>query len=159
MLVHLAGLTLQVGSPVASRNESSCAIVIGEVDERNDCCGDRCPTAVEHRRGICMKQLFAEGRLRASIRHLITVVRPSENCGHDVRKIGAVERGVDNAVFEISKAAAEGNFEGGNVVYDLSTDGVGYSTSGGYVDDIVDQLEEFKAQIVDGTITVPTEPS
>ena len=66
---------------------------------------------------------------------------------------------VDNAVFEITSAANSGEFTPGNVVYDLATDGVGYSTSGGYVDDIVDQLEEFKAQIVDGTITVPTEPA
>ena len=29
--------------------------------------------------------------------------------------------------------------------FDLSVDGVGYSTSGGFVDDIVPQLEEFKA--------------
>lgn len=66
---------------------------------------------------------------------------------------------VDNAVFEITAAANAGAFTPGNVVYDLSTDGVGYATSGGNIDDIVDQLEEFKAQIVDGTITVPTEPS
>ncbi|MGB3735895.1 MAG: BMP family ABC transporter substrate-binding protein [Ilumatobacter sp.] len=66
---------------------------------------------------------------------------------------------VDNAVFEITEAAANGEFDGGNVVYDLSVDGVGYSTSGGFVDAYVDQLEELKAQIIDGTITVPTEPS
>jgi basic membrane protein A len=34
---------------------------------------------------------------------------------------------------------------------------VGYSTSGGFVDDIVDQLEDFKAQIIAGDIVVPTE--
>jgi basic membrane protein A len=66
---------------------------------------------------------------------------------------------VDSAVFEITEAASNGEFEAGNVIYDLSVDGVGYSTSGGFVDAYVDQLEEFKAQIIDGTITVPTEPS
>jgi basic membrane protein A len=65
---------------------------------------------------------------------------------------------VDNAVFEIIKAHINGTFEAGNTVYDLSTDGVGYSTSGGYVDDIADQLDDFKKQIVDGDIVVPTEP-
>jgi len=40
----------------------------------------------------------------------------------------------------------------------LSVDGVGYSTTGGYVDDIVDQLDAYKAQIVSGEITVPTAP-
>ncbi|MEZ5281355.1 MAG: BMP family ABC transporter substrate-binding protein [Acidimicrobiales bacterium] len=65
---------------------------------------------------------------------------------------------VDNAVFEITKAHEDGMFAAGNVVYDLSVDGVGYSTSGGFVDDIVDQLEDYKAQIVAGDIVVPTAP-
>ncbi len=65
---------------------------------------------------------------------------------------------VDNAVFEITNTQAKGEFAAGNTVYDLSTDGVGYSTTGGFVDDIVDQLEDFKAQIVAGDIVVPTEP-
>jgi len=65
---------------------------------------------------------------------------------------------VDNAVYEITTSHANGDFTAGNVVYDLSTDGVGYSTSGGYIDDITDQLEEFKAQIVSGDIVVPTAP-
>ena len=42
--------------------------------------------------------------------------------------------------------------------YDLSVDGVGYSTCGGQIDDIVDQLDDFKQQIIDGEITVPTTP-
>ena len=57
---------------------------------------------------------------------------------------------VDNAVFEVTKSHVDGMFAAGNVVYDLSTDGVGYSTSGGFVDDIADQIEAFKAQIVSG---------
>ena len=44
-------------------------------------------------------------------------------------------------------------------VYDLAVDGVGYSTTGGYVDDIVDQLEDFKGQIASGAITVTTDPT
>jgi basic membrane protein A and related proteins len=65
---------------------------------------------------------------------------------------------VDTAVFEIINTQAKGEFAAGNVVYDLSLDGVGYSTTGGFIDDIVDQLEEFKAQIVAGDIVVPTTP-
>ena len=42
--------------------------------------------------------------------------------------------------------------------YDLSTDGVGYSTTGGFIDDIVPELEAFKEQIVAGEIVVPTAP-
>ncbi len=65
---------------------------------------------------------------------------------------------VDVAVFQIIHAQAAGEFAAGNTVYDLSVDGVGYSTTGGFVDDIVDQLEDFKAQIIAGDIVVPTEP-
>ena len=42
--------------------------------------------------------------------------------------------------------------------YDLAVDGVGYSTSGGFVDDITDDLDEYKQQIIDGEIEVPTTP-
>ena len=65
---------------------------------------------------------------------------------------------VDVAVFEITSAQAAGTFAPGNTVYDLSVDGVGYSTTGGFVDDIVDQLEDFKAQIIAGDIVVPSVP-
>jgi basic membrane protein A and related proteins len=66
---------------------------------------------------------------------------------------------VDVAVFNITKDQVDGTFPGGqNIVYDLSVDGVGYSTSGGFIDDITDQLEEFKTGIVSGDIVVPTEP-
>ena len=65
---------------------------------------------------------------------------------------------VDVAVFETMKAACEGDTEGGIKVFDLSNDGVGYATSGGYVDDIASQLDEIKAKIVAGEIEVPTAP-
>jgi basic membrane protein A len=66
---------------------------------------------------------------------------------------------VDVAVFEVLKAQAEGNFIAGPQVYDLSVDGVGYSTTGGFVDDIVGDLDAFKAQIVSGAIEVATDPT
>ena len=65
---------------------------------------------------------------------------------------------VDNAVFAVVQAQEDGSFSPGNIVYDLSVDGVGYSTSGGFIDDIVDELDAFKKQIVDGDIVVPTVP-
>ncbi len=64
---------------------------------------------------------------------------------------------VDTAVFEIIKAHLDGDFGPGETRYDLSVDGVGYSVSGGYIDDIVTTLEEYKAQIIAGDIVVPTE--
>ena len=65
---------------------------------------------------------------------------------------------VDTSVFEIISAQQDGSFAAGNTVYDLSVDGVGYSVSGGFIDDIVPELEEWKAKIVSGEIEVPTEP-
>ncbi|WP_299050887.1 BMP family ABC transporter substrate-binding protein [uncultured Nocardioides sp.] len=67
-------------------------------------------------------------------------------------------KNVNVAVYEWLTAAAEGDTPTGTTRYDLAADGVGYSTSGGQVDDIEDQLEDFKQQIVDGEIEVPTTP-
>jgi basic membrane protein A len=44
-------------------------------------------------------------------------------------------------------------------VFDLSVDGVGYSRSGGFVDDIAAQLDDFKQQIVSGAIIVSRDPA
>ena len=66
---------------------------------------------------------------------------------------------VDVAVYEVIKSHLDGDFSAGEVRYDLSVDGVGYSTSGGFVDDIEDELEDFKAQIISGDIVVPTDPA
>ena len=66
---------------------------------------------------------------------------------------------VDSAIFEMVKSVIDGNVTAGPTVYDLSVDGVGYSTSGGFIDDIVGQLEDFRAQIISGAIVVPKEPS
>ncbi|HEY0521086.1 MAG TPA: BMP family ABC transporter substrate-binding protein [Ilumatobacteraceae bacterium] len=66
---------------------------------------------------------------------------------------------VDVAVFEIVKAAMDGNVKGGPTRYDLSVNGVGYATSGGFIDDIKDKLEAYKADIISGKIVVPTDPT
>lgn len=65
-------------------------------------------------------------------------------------------KNIDVAVDEYLTAVAGGEAPVGVTRYDLSVDGVGYSTSGGQVDDIVDQLDDYKQQIIDGDITVPT---
>ena len=71
----------------------------------------------------------------------------------------SMEKKVNVAVFETIKAFVEGDFPGGTVtVFDLESGGIDYSKSGGFVDDIADQLDELKQQIIDGDITVPTEP-
>lgn len=65
---------------------------------------------------------------------------------------------VDTAVYETTKAFVEGDFSGGTRAFGLADDGVGYSTSGGHLDDIADQLEELKQQIIDGEIEVLEAP-
>jgi basic membrane protein A len=65
---------------------------------------------------------------------------------------------VDVAVFQTIKAVADGDTKGGIFVFDLKVDGVGYATSGGFVDDIKDKLDAYKADIVSGKIVVPTKP-
>jgi basic membrane protein A and related proteins len=65
-------------------------------------------------------------------------------------------KNVNVAVFEYLTEVNDGNFPAGVNRYDLSVDGVGYSTSGGFIDDITGDLDEYKQQIIDGEITVPT---
>jgi len=66
---------------------------------------------------------------------------------------------VDVGVFEYLTEVNDGTFPSGEVTYDLESDGVGYSTSGDMLSqETIDQLEDFKQQIIDGEITVPTEP-
>ena len=66
---------------------------------------------------------------------------------------------VDVAVFEILQAQQEGTFSEGTIVYDLSVDGVGYATSGGFIDDIVPDIEAAREAIVAGDVVVPTDPT
>jgi basic membrane protein A len=67
---------------------------------------------------------------------------------------------VNVAVFNTIEAAVNGDEVGGQTtVFDLSVDGVGYSTSGDFLaEETITALEEFKQQIIDGEIEVPTTP-
>ncbi|RBY77826.1 BMP family ABC transporter substrate-binding protein [Geodermatophilus sp. TF02-6] len=66
-----------------------------------------------------------------------------------------VDVAVDNFIGEY----VDGNVTGGqDEVYDLARDGVGLATSGGQIDDIQTQLDDYEQQITSGQITVPTTP-
>lgn len=65
---------------------------------------------------------------------------------------------VDVAVYSVIEAQVNGSFVPGANLFDLSVDGVGYSTSGGFVDDIVGDLDDYKAKIISGEIVVPSTP-
>jgi basic membrane protein A len=59
-------------------------------------------------------------------------------------------------VLQFLTDAKDGKFKAGQEIFDLKVDGVGYATSGGMVDDIKTKLDDYKQQIVDGQIKVPT---
>jgi basic membrane protein A len=67
---------------------------------------------------------------------------------------------VDTAVFNAIQAVGEGSF-GGSFVFGMAEDGLDYSQSNPdeLTEDIIAQLDEYKAQIIDGTITVPDTPA
>jgi len=65
---------------------------------------------------------------------------------------------VDVAVYDTIAAFVEGGFEPTVTTFDLASDGVGYSDSGGFVDDIKTKLDDYEKQIIDGKITVPDTP-
>ena len=57
------------------------------------------------------------------------------------------------------KSFTAGTLKGGTTeTYDAKRDGVGYATSGDFVKDISSKLEDYKKQIIDGKIVVPTKP-
>jgi len=66
---------------------------------------------------------------------------------------------VDVAVYQAIKAQMDGKVVGGPTRYDLKAGGVDYATSGGFVDDIKDKLDAYKADIISGKIVVPTDPA
>ena len=66
-------------------------------------------------------------------------------------------KSVDVAVYDNIEAFVDGSFETGPQTFDLASGGIAYATSGGFIDDITDQLDELQQQIVDGEIEVPEE--
>jgi basic membrane protein A and related proteins len=65
---------------------------------------------------------------------------------------------VDTAVYDTIKSVKDGNFVEGNKVYDLKAHGVGYSKSGGFIDDISSKIDDYATKIESGEIKVPTKP-
>jgi basic membrane protein A and related proteins len=63
---------------------------------------------------------------------------------------------VDVAVYSFIKSAVDGSVLTGVQTFDLKVDGVGYSDSNDAVADYTAKAEELKAQIIAGTITVPS---
>jgi basic membrane protein A and related proteins len=66
---------------------------------------------------------------------------------------------IDTAVFDYVQANADKKVTAGFVSYDLKSDGVGYSKSGGFVDDISDKIDAAADKIKSGEVVVPTDPA
>jgi basic membrane lipoprotein Med (substrate-binding protein (PBP1-ABC) superfamily) len=66
---------------------------------------------------------------------------------------------VDNAVQSFIGDFVDGNVEGGtDIINDLESEGVGLSTTGGFIDDIQEDIDSYRQQIIDGEIEVPATP-
>ncbi len=65
-------------------------------------------------------------------------------------------KNVDVSVYNMIASVAAGKPLSGVQVYDLKNNGVGFSTSGGAIDDIKTKLDDYQAKIIAGTIKVPT---
>jgi basic membrane protein A len=64
---------------------------------------------------------------------------------------------VDNAVQAFIDSFVAGDVAGGeDIVYDLESEGVGLSTTGGFIDDIQEDIDSYRQQIIDGEIEVPS---
>ena len=83
---------------------------------------------------------------------LLDIMMPTLS-GYDVcRQLKAHPQTQDIPVIFVSALSEMGDETEG-----FEAGGVDYSTTGGQVDDITDQLEEFKQKIISGEITVPSE--
>ncbi|UGY93277.1 BMP family lipoprotein [Streptomyces gobiensis] len=63
-------------------------------------------------------------------------------------------KNVDVAVFDLVKSVEDGEPITGDREYALKDNGVSLSTSGGFIDDIQDEIDAAKKQIIDGKIKV-----
>lgn len=62
---------------------------------------------------------------------------------------------VDVATYDIIRSQVEGTFTGGQRVWDLKANGVGYATSGGFLNNYVNALTDIEEKIKSGDIQVP----
>lgn len=76
---------------------------------------------------------------------------------NNITLTSAVKR-VDNAVQEVNNMAMDGEFPGGEqLVFDLESKGVGYTTTNeAMTDEIVDEVESRKEKIISGDVDVPS---
>jgi basic membrane protein A len=54
------------------------------------------------------------------------------------------------------KKFKDGTTKPGFDLYDIKRDGVGYSTSGGHLDDVTAKIDEYKAKLISGELKAPS---
>lgn len=67
-------------------------------------------------------------------------------------------KGVDVAVFDLIQAVQDGEAPSGHHEYTLAEDGVSLATSGGFLEDISDDIDAATRRIVDGDVEVQDTP-
>ena len=67
-------------------------------------------------------------------------------------------KNVDVAVYDLIKSVHDGKPLTGSVTYDLQNGGVSLATSGGFLNDLMPQLNAVKQKIADGAIKVKSTP-
>ena len=70
--------------------------------------------------------------------------------------ITSAVKNVDVATYQFAASVAAGKPQEGVQTFDLKNGGVGISTSGGFIADILPKIDAFKSQIIAGTVKVPT---
>lgn len=77
--------------------------------------------------------------------------------GDDVQEyiLTSMLKRVDVSVYTTITNFVEAGNQSGVLVFDLAADGVGYSSSGGFVDDIAADLDALREKIVTGELVVP----
>ncbi len=90
-----------------------------------------------------------------TVRSLTGAVDPDAWRGHILTSVVLHQ---DLAVYTLLKEFANGQFLPGARTFDLASNGVGLSYSGGFIDDLRPRLEKLGVQIAAGTIHVPCVP-
>ncbi|MBL1081336.1 BMP family ABC transporter substrate-binding protein [Streptomyces actinomycinicus] len=67
-------------------------------------------------------------------------------------------KNVDVGVYDFVKSVHDGKPLSGTNSYSLAKDGVSLATSGGFIDDLQNKLDDAKKKIIDGSIKVKTTP-
>ena len=67
----------------------------------------------------------------------------------------SVLKNIDNAVFDAAKSVADGSFAGGVYLGTLENDGVGLAEVSGAAAELTAELDQLKADIIAGTVTMP----